>query len=218
VSGVVIAPLRPAGLLAKMAASLHVLSQGRFVMGVSPSWHKDEYDALGVSFAGRGQIFEDTIGACRALWEHAPASFHSPTVNFDGMYCSPRPQPDERIPVWFTGKFTPRLVRRVVTLGDGWMPFGAYRMSLEAKADAIRQLRAGWAEANRDPAALDICDGLPTVDRSIERSLEQVPALAAAGINIVRVALRDFVRTPEQLTDVAHELAQRFEPYRRPAG
>ena len=64
VSGVVIAPLRPAGLLAKMAATVHALSQGRFVMGISPSWHRDEYDALGVSFEQRGQIMEDTIGAC----------------------------------------------------------------------------------------------------------------------------------------------------------
>jgi len=103
VSAVVIAPLRPAGLLAKMAATLHALSRGRFVMGISPSWHKDEYDALGVSFEQRGQIMEDTIGACRALWAHAPASFHSQHVNFDGMHCSPRPAPHERIPVWFTG-------------------------------------------------------------------------------------------------------------------
>src|SRR5690349_16731175 len=43
VSGVVIAPLRPAGLLAKMGATVHALSRGRFVMGVSPSWHRDEY-------------------------------------------------------------------------------------------------------------------------------------------------------------------------------
>ena len=216
VSGVVIAPLRPAGLLAKMGASLHVLSRGRFVMGVSPSWHKDEYDALGVSFERRGQLLEDSIGACRALWQGAPASFHSPTVNFDGMYCSPRPQPDERIPVWFTGKFTPRLVRRMVALGDGWMPYGVYRMTLEQKAEAIRELRARWAEANRDPNALDICDALPAVEGSIARTMEQVPAMAAAGITIARVHLRGFARTPEQLSDVLHEVVERFEPYSQP--
>src|SRR5207302_9432071 len=75
ISNIVIAPLRPAGLLAKMAATLHALSQGRFTMGVSVSWHKDEYDALNVPFEERGHILDDELRACRALWSAAPASF-----------------------------------------------------------------------------------------------------------------------------------------------
>ena len=208
VSGVVIAPLRPAGLLAKMAATLHSLSRGRFVMGVSPSWHKDEYDALGVSFAQRGQILEDTIGACRALWSGAPASFHSPTVNFDGMYCSPRPAPGERIPVWFTGKFTPRLVRRTVALGDGWMPFGVYGMTLAEKAVAIGQLRARFEEAGRDPDSLEIADTLPLVEGSLERSLDQIPALAEAGITVIRIGLRRVVSDPSEIPAAIDLLAR----------
>jgi probable F420-dependent oxidoreductase len=210
VSSVVIAPLRPAGLLAKMAATLHALSQGRFIMGVSPSWHKDEYDALGVSFDRRGQILEDTIGACRALWESAPASFHSPTVNFDGMYCSPRPQPGERIPVWFTGKFTPRLVRRIVALGDGWMPYGVYGMTLDHTADAIRQLRTRFSEAGRDPDKLEVADVLPVIEGSLKSSLEHVPAMAHAGITVARVSLRRFVTEPDQLPETIDDLVRHF--------
>lgn len=210
VSAVVIAPLRPAGLLAKMGATLHALSRGRFVMGISPSWHKDEYDALGVSFADRGQIMEDAIGACRALWAGAPASFHSRTVNFDGMHCSPRPAPGERIPVWFTGKYTPRLVRRVAALGDGWMPYGVYGMTLDERADAIRVLRERFVDAGRDPDTLEIGDALPAVDGSIARSMEAVPAMAAAGITTIRVMLRRFARSPEQVPAVVEELVRRF--------
>jgi probable F420-dependent oxidoreductase len=215
VSGVVIAPLRPAGLLAKMGATLHALSRGRFVMGISPSWHRDEYDALGVSFADRGQIMEDAIGACRALWSGAPASFHSRTVNFDGMYCQPRPAPGERIPVWFTGKFTPRLVRRVARLGDGWMPYAAYGMTLAEKAGAIRVLRERCAAEGRDPATLEVADSLAPVDGSVARTLEQVPAAAAAGIDVMRVPLRRFVTDPRQVPGVIEELVRRFEEYRR---
>jgi probable F420-dependent oxidoreductase len=209
-SGVVIAPLRPAGLLAKMAATLHVLSRGRFVMGISPSWHKDEYDALGVSFERRGQIMDDTIGACRALWSGAPASFHSPTVNFDGMTCQPRPQAGERIPVWFTGKFTPRLVRRVVALGDGWMPFGAYGMTLDQRAAAIRQLRERYTTAGRDAASLEVVDAVRVVDGSAARTMEHVPAMLAAGMSGVRVHLRQLVSAPEHIPRVLKELVQRF--------
>ena len=216
VSAVVIAPLRPAGLLAKMGATLHALSRGRFVMGVSPSWHRDEYDALSVSFAARGQLMEDAVGACRALWAGAPASFRSPTVSFDGMHCQPRPAPSERIPVWFTGKFTPRLVRRVAALGDGWMPYGAYAMTLAEKEAAIRLLRERFAAAGRDPSALEVTDTLAPVDGSIARSLEQVPGLAGAGVDVVRVPLRRFVDGADRVPDALREIAGRFEAYRRP--
>jgi probable F420-dependent oxidoreductase len=213
-SAIVIAPLWSAGLLAKVGATLHALSRGRFVMGVTASWQKDEYDALGVPFERRGQVLDDNIGACRALWAGAPASFHSPTVNFEGMFCSPRPAPGERIPVWFGGKFTPRQIRRVVTLGDGWMPYGGLNMTLEQKADAVATLRRAFVDAGRDPATLDICDGLSDVDGSVERSLEQVPALAEAGINVIRVHLRRFASDPDAVLPLVEEVARHFEPLR----
>lgn len=214
VSGVVIAPLRPAGLLAKMGATLHALSRGRFVMGISPSWHKDEYDALGVSFADRGQIMEDAIGACRALWEGAPASFHSKTVSFEGMHCSPRPAPGERIPVWFTGKFTPRLVRRVAALGDGWMPYAVYRMTLDQRKAAICELCERYVAVGRDPGALEVTDGPSYGGGTPASAMEQVPAMADAGIDIIRLQLRRFVSEPAQVPDVIGEIVRRFADYR----
>src|SRR5205823_5338042 len=210
-SAIVIAPLRPAGLLAKTGATLHALSRGRFVMGVTTSWQKDEYDALGVPYEQRGQVLDDTIGACRALWESAPASFHSPTVNFDGMFCSPRPAPGERIKVWFGGKFTPRQIRRVVTLGDGWMPYGGLHMTLAEKADAVARLREAFAQAGRDPASLDICDGLAAADNSIARTLDQIPAHAEAGINIIRLHLRRLAPSPDDVLSTLEEVVRRFE-------
>jgi probable F420-dependent oxidoreductase len=213
-SAIVIAPLRPAGLLAKTGATLHALSRGRFVMGVTASWHQDEYGALGVPFERRGQILSDTIGACRALWETAPASFHSPTVNFDGMFCSPRPASGERIPVWFGGKFTERNIKRVVELGDGWMPYGGLGMSLVEKTEAIAVLRERFHDAGRDPATLEVCDGLAEVDGSLARSMEQIPALAAAGVTVIRVHLRRFMRTTDDILPLVEEAARRFAEYR----
>src|SRR5207245_10632866 len=153
-SGIRIAPLRPAGLLATTAATLHAISHGRFVLGVTASWQKDAYDALGVPYEQRGQVLDDNIGACRALWAGAPASFHSPTVNFEGMFCSPRPAPGEHIRVWFGGKFTPRQIRRVVRLGDGWMPYGGLNMTVAEKADEVAWLRGDFHHARRGPAII----------------------------------------------------------------
>ena len=213
-SAIVIAPLRPAGLLAKSAATLWALSQGRFVMGVTASWHRDEYDALGVPFAERGQVLDDTIGACRALWESAPAAYHSRFVNFEGMFCSPRPAPGERIPIWFGGKFTPRQIRRIVTWGDGWMPYGGLRMTLPEKAAAIARLRAAFVAAGRDVAALDVCDGIREIDGDLERSMAEIPAMAEAGINVFRVHLRRFSRSPEEVLPLVERVARRFAEYR----
>ena len=214
VSSIVIAPLRPAGLLAKQVATLHALSRGRFVLGVTASWQKDEYDALNVPFAERGQVLDDNIGACRALWTDAPASFHSRYVNFDGMFCSPRPAPGERIPVWFGGKFTRRQIRRVVEMGDGWMPFGGLRMTVAEKAAAVAELRAAFAAAGRDPATLEICDALGSVDGSVERTLEQVPALVEAGVTIARVHLRFLSSGPDTVIAALENVVKRFEPLR----
>jgi alkanesulfonate monooxygenase SsuD/methylene tetrahydromethanopterin reductase-like flavin-dependent oxidoreductase (luciferase family) len=201
-------------LLAKQVATLYALSRGRFVLGVTTSWHKDEYDALGVPFAERGQVLDDNIGACRALWSGAPASFHSRFVNFDGMFCSPRPPAGERIPVWFGGKFTKRQIRRVVQLGDGWMPFGGLRMTVAQKAEAIAELRSAFVKAGRDPATLEVCDALGSAGGSVERTMEQIPALAEVGVTIVRAHLRHLSSGPDTVIKTLEEIVRRFEPMR----
>lgn len=131
-TGILIAPLRPAALLAKTVATLDALAGGkRVVLGVSTSWSEAEYAALNVPFAERGRILNETLAACRALWSSAPASFASESVRFEDMYCEPRPEHVDDVKIWFGGKFTPRLVRRVVELGHGWIPFQGYGESLE---------------------------------------------------------------------------------------
>src|SRR5215471_8907252 len=91
VTCILIAPLRPAALLAKTAATVHALSNGRLVLGASVSWMQAEYAALGVPYRERGARMDDLVGACQALWSASPAAFHSRSVNFEDMYCEPRP-------------------------------------------------------------------------------------------------------------------------------
>jgi len=87
-------------------------------------------------------------------------------------------------------------------------------MTLDQKAAAVATLREGFVAAGRDPATLDICDGLGTGDGSVARSLEQVPALAEAGINVIRVHLRRFAASPDEVLPLVAEVARRFEEYR----
>ena len=66
-TGVLIAPLRPALLLAKSLATLDVLSRGRVDLGVGLGWQREEFEAAGVAFEGRAARMDDTLRACRVL-------------------------------------------------------------------------------------------------------------------------------------------------------
>jgi probable F420-dependent oxidoreductase len=193
-TGILIAPLRPAALLAKTVATLDQLSGGRVDLGVGTGWQREEYDAEGIDFDRRGQLLTDTVAACRALWSDTPASFSSPSLSFDDIFCEPKPV-QSPLPVWFSGVLHGRNFRRVVELGDGWIPImGA---SLDDLRDGATPLRAAFTDAGRDPASLRV-QGSATYVRGgdgrpdLGATLDGVPALVDAGATDVAVNLRAF--------------------------
>jgi probable F420-dependent oxidoreductase len=211
-TGILIAPLRPAALLAKTAATLHALSNGRLTLGVSTSWQREEYAALGVPFEERGQVLNDTLGACRALWSSAPASFSSKYVNFDDMYCEPRPEHVDDIRIWFGGKFTPRLLKRVVELGHGWIPFQGYGESLAEIGAKVTQLREALRAAGRDPTTLDVAVWMRTFGRPVEAVLDDIPGMAASGVTVGEFLFAPYADTPtDACRFIERDLAPRLE-------
>jgi probable F420-dependent oxidoreductase len=190
-TGILIAPLRPAALLAKQVATLDVLSGGRVDLGVGVGWQKEEYDAQGLPFADRGLLLEETIAACRALWTDLPASYEGKTVNFTETFCSPQPvQP--RLPVWFGGTLGDRMLRRVVELGDGWIPI------MGATADNVRDGAARIAAAT--DRRIDVQSRASTVagadgKADVVATIAGVPDLVAAGVTDVTVNLAAFAPT-----------------------
>ena len=192
-TGIIIAPLRPAPVFAKTVATLDVLSGGRVDLGVGVGWQKEEYDATGLDFTARGQLLDDTIGACRALWSQSPASYTSSTVTFDDVFCSPQPI-QERLPVWFSGTFTARTRRRILELGDGWIPI------MGASVDDIRH----GAEELRAAA-----------DRPIEvqaplRSMDGVGELIEAGVTNVYLNAMSVAAKPAEVIDRLPSLVAEF--------
>ena len=212
-TGILIAPLRPAALLAKQAATLDVLSRGRLDLGVGTGWQREEYDASGFDFERRGQALSDTLAACKALWRDTPAAIDTPTLAFRDIYCEPKPLQPGGVPLWTGGALHARNLDRVVRWGDAWIPImGA---SLDDIADGKRRIESAWKDAGRDPAALQVQaplriergdDGRP----DLARSMATVPDLLAAGATDVHVTLRAFTADPEQAAAVSAEIVRRF--------
>ena len=208
-TGILIAPLRPAALLAKAAATLDVLSRGRLDLGVGTGWQKEEFDAVQLDYGRRGRLLDDTIAACRALWGDSPAHFDSETIRFEKIWCEPKPVQPGGIPVWFSGTLTPRTLDRVIRLGDGWIPImGETSAGLAA---GVAELRRGWTAAGRDPSRLRVRGTLEVVrddhDRPhLARTLAGAHELAGCGATEVQLPLLAFVRTPEHLPAFFDEL------------
>ncbi|MFN8625996.1 MAG: TIGR03619 family F420-dependent LLM class oxidoreductase [Candidatus Binatia bacterium] len=190
--GILLVPLRPATLLAKTVATLDVLSGGRVELGVGVGWQPEEYAAQGLRFGDRWQHLEDTLRACRALWEQVPpVSFASQTVSFERAYCMPQPL-QRRLPIFFGARATPALARRIAELGDGWFPLAA--RSREEVAAGATLIKEALRAAGRDPASLAIRVPL-TVRRNRSGTIDgpatmaAVPALVEAGASMLWVVV-----------------------------
>lgn len=195
-TGILIAGLRPATLLAKTVATLDVLAGGRFDLGVGVGWQPAEYESMGLDFAHRGQLLDDTIGACLALWTQSPASFVSPSIAFDRLWCDPKPIQPGGPPVWFAGTLGPRNVRRISELGHGWIPImGATDSDVR---DGIRLLREQFERAGRDTAELRVRAAAALVKGArgfdLAASVRATRERACDGTTEINVPMSAFVR------------------------
>jgi probable F420-dependent oxidoreductase len=213
-TGVLIAPLRPALLLAKTAATLDVLSGGRVDLGVGTGWQPEEFTDPGQPFPRRGSRLDDTVRACRVLWNQPPpVSFTSPTVTFSELWCEPRPRQAGGIPVWFGGGPTDATARRIAALGDGWLPVGV--MPFDELTAGIEMIRGAYREAGRDAAALGVRAGIAVTTRDdgrldLPRTLEDVPRLVEAGVTLISLSLGRFLRDRDDVAPFLSEVAAAF--------
>jgi probable F420-dependent oxidoreductase len=131
-TSIVLVPLHNPMHLAKEVATLQELSGGRVTLGVGMGWHKDEYDFMGIEFAGRGRRADEEIRIMRALWS-GDRSFDGDYWSFRDATFEPRPSPQPEI--WVGGS-SARALRRARELGDVWHP------SRGSDADHIRRVKS----------------------------------------------------------------------------
>jgi probable F420-dependent oxidoreductase len=149
VTGIIILPQRQTALVAKQAAEVDLLAQGRFRLGVGIGWNAVEYEALGESFATRGRRMTEQIGLLRRLWTEPSLSFDGEFDRIVGAGLAPLPV-QQPIPIWLGGRSDPAY-RRMGALADGWFPQVRPGPELD---HALEEIAVGARAAGRDPSTI----------------------------------------------------------------
>lgn len=180
-TNILIAGLRPAGLLAKIAATLDVLSGGRLDLGVGVGWQREEYDLVGGDFLARGRTLDETLEVCQLLWREPVASYAGNRLSFSGIHQMPKPVQPGGIPIWVSGTVNPRTVQRLIRFGRGWIPWGD---AMTDPASGIPRMRDAVAAAGGETnfgvvgllALVRKADGSPDAEATAAKAAAQVRA------------------------------------------
>lgn len=172
-TGVLLLPEHNPVVVAKQAATLDVLSAGRFTLGVGAGWSAEEFEALGVPFARRGARLAEYVAAIRTLWSDDVASFDGEFTRFEAIRVNPRPVRDRRLPIVLGGNSDVAL-RRAAAVGDGWYGFN---LTAAAVAERIGALAGECERHGRRPGELQVAVALSDAHPDL------LPGLAAAGVD-----------------------------------
>jgi probable F420-dependent oxidoreductase len=181
-TSVLVLPYRNPVLVASQAATLHLLSRDRLILGVGTGWMREEFEALGLDPAERGARTDEHIEVLRTLWRDDPASFEGRFTSFDDVVLGLPPR-GSTPPVWVGGNTRPAL-RRALRHGDGWHGFEVYAEDMGAIRAQLEEL---GDELGRDPAALElsVVRGMVPPAREDESFIEGRRNLGASGPEMV---------------------------------
>ncbi len=166
---VLVLPLRPPVLIAKMLGTLDIMSGGRLILGAAGGWLEREFEALGVPFAERGARTDETVDLLRRCWTEDPIDAVAPTTGVKMTEMRLKPQPERKIPIWIGGHSEPAY-RRAVEVGDGW--HGAFHGPGEI-ASVTERLRRDRPEASFTLSMRASWDALRDDPDKIARELDQ---------------------------------------------
>lgn len=124
---------------AKEAASIDLISGGRFVFGVGAGWNLEEMRHHGTDPKTRGALLDERIEAIKALWTEEPAEYHGKYVDFDASHSRPKPVQKPHPPIYIGGD-SDATVKRVVRHGAGWI---SNPLPVESLSRRINQMRDG---------------------------------------------------------------------------
>jgi probable F420-dependent oxidoreductase len=217
-TGVVVMPMREPVLLAKQAATIDQLSNGRLTLGIGVGAYRAEFESVHPELAGapRGELVAEGIEALTRLFGQRVADFAGTHYRFTNVEMYPKPVQDP-FPLFSCGN-AEGTIRRAAIWCAGWMPAG---MPADRLAGGVARLRGYAAEAGRDGAAIEVAPQLVLcVDRDPERAMERFTASQAyehlvslrkstlKGIELDSYTSQNLIGTPEQIVERIGRLAE----------
>ncbi len=174
-------------LLAKQAATLDLLSNGRFMLGAGIGWLKEEFVAMGVPFERRGARFDDYIVAMRKVWSGEVVEHQSDFLNWSNFQSYPLPVQKGGVPV-VVGGSKGKAFERIARYGDGWF---APTNDAASLAPMLEELKVACARHERDYNSVEI-----TSMWDNKGGLDAIKAFEDIGVSRVIVPLFVLGRDP----------------------
>jgi probable F420-dependent oxidoreductase len=226
IPNIVVLPYRNPFTVAKAAATIDALSDGRFVLSVATGYLRSEYRALGVDFDRRNELFDEALEVLRGVWSTDEFSYEGSGFTASNVTANPKPA---HVPIWIGGN-SALTRRRVARYGDGWNPFPAPAQlartartqmleTVDDLAPMVDHLRRHAEAAGRDPVTIDIAftTGQPGPDHaafSAAAHLDALGDMAALGVtwNSTSVPGDSLDRAVEALGRYGSEVIAQYGP------
>lgn len=206
--------LRSPALVAKMAATIDVLSAGRVEIGLGAGWYEPEYRAAGISFDSAGRRIERLAEAVQIV----TGMLSSESFSFAGKYYTvseawnlPRPVQSPRPPVWVGGKGD-KVVALAGRFADGFNSVWAW--TPEAYAGRIKVLEQAAAEAGRDPSEVRRSVGLYCLPGGTDAELETRWKSYHAAVPLMGAGTDLFAWRADKLCGTREEMLSRIDAFR----
>lgn len=156
--------------MAKQTASLDMISDGRFMLGVGIGWLREEFDALGVPFEKRGARFDDYITAMRKVWSGEVVEHESEFLSWHGFKSFPLPIQNP-MPI-VIGGIKGKIHERIAKYGNGWF---APTTDVQELSDHLQKIKVCCEEAGRAVSEIEITCMWPGIGgKDAVKALEDV--------------------------------------------
>ncbi|MBS7610337.1 LLM class flavin-dependent oxidoreductase [Candidatus Bathyarchaeota archaeon] len=203
------------GRLAKIVATVDIISKGRVQLGVGAGWYEEEAISYGIPWGSLRERVEKTfegLKIIKGLWTCERASYDGKYYSVKNAPCFPKPLQKPHPPIWFGGK-SKRILRAIAEFGYGWLP------STDTPIDVFRmgvlEIKGRAKDFERNPSTIIMAPALTMNPMELGNFLKRVKAFLESGAQKIILDLFLSGIPPEGVSEAirifAEEVAYRFK-------